>query len=67
MCYSLFYVDDIALMMKATSTSETLVKFYRITRRENPEDSNFHSRRREKLKSHHELLCSIQGGKFLTS
>jgi hypothetical protein len=26
-------------MMEATSTSETLINFYRVTRRNNPEDS----------------------------
>jgi hypothetical protein len=30
----------IALMMEAARTSETLVNFYQITRRYNPEDSN---------------------------
>jgi hypothetical protein len=29
----------IALMMEATSTTETSVNFYQITRRDNPEDS----------------------------
>jgi hypothetical protein len=42
----------IALMMVAKSTSETSVKFYQITRRNNPEDSHLHTRRRENLKSH---------------
>jgi hypothetical protein len=40
-----------ALMMEAASTSETSVSFYRTTRRNNPEDSNIHTRRRENLKS----------------
>jgi hypothetical protein len=31
-----------ALMMEAASTSETLVNFYQITRRYNPEDSHLH-------------------------
>jgi hypothetical protein len=38
-------------MMEAASTSETSVNFYQTTRRYNPEDSHFHSRRRENLKS----------------
>jgi hypothetical protein len=42
----------IALMMKEASTSETSVNFYQTTRRNNPEDSHPHSRRRENLKSH---------------
>jgi hypothetical protein len=41
----------IALMMEAGSTSETRVNFYRTTRRNNPEDSHLHTRRRENLKS----------------
>jgi hypothetical protein len=36
---------------EAANTSETSVKFYQTTRRNNPEDSNFHTRRRENLKS----------------
>jgi hypothetical protein len=39
-------------MMEAASTSETSVNFYRATRRNNPEDSHLHTRRRENLKSH---------------
>jgi hypothetical protein len=42
----------IALMMKAASTYETSVNFYQTTRRNNPEDSHFHTRRHENLKSH---------------
>jgi hypothetical protein len=42
----------IALMMKATSTSETSVNFYQTTRRNNPGDSHLHTHRRENLKSH---------------
>jgi hypothetical protein len=33
-------VEDIALMMEAARTSETLVNFYQTTRRYNPEDSH---------------------------
>jgi hypothetical protein len=42
----------IAVMKKAASTSETSVNFYQTTRRNNPEDSHLHSRRRKNLKSH---------------
>jgi hypothetical protein len=41
----------IALMMEVVSTTETSVNFYQTTRRNTPEDSHFHTRRREKLKS----------------
>jgi hypothetical protein len=41
----------IALMMEAASISETSVNFYQTTRRNNPEDSYLHTRRRENLKS----------------
>jgi hypothetical protein len=46
----------IALMMEVASTSEMSVKFYQTTRRNNPEDSHLHTRRRENLKSHSSLL-----------
>jgi hypothetical protein len=39
-------------MMYGVSTSETVVSIYETSRRNTPEDSHFHSRRREKLKSH---------------
>jgi hypothetical protein len=42
----------IALMMEAAMTSETLVNFYQITRRNNPEDSHLRSHRCENLKSY---------------
>jgi hypothetical protein len=42
----------IALMMEAVSTSEMSVSFYQTTRRNIPEDSHVHTRRRENLKSH---------------
>jgi hypothetical protein len=38
--------------MEAARISETSVNFYQTTRRNNPEDSHLHTRRREKLKSH---------------
>jgi hypothetical protein len=42
----------VAPMMEAARTSETLVNFHQITKRNNPEDSHLHTRRRENLKSH---------------
>jgi hypothetical protein len=48
----------IALMMESSSTSETSVNFYQTTRRDNPEDSHLHTRRRENLKSHQHSLPS---------
>jgi hypothetical protein len=39
-------------MMGATSTSETSVKFYQITRRNIPEDNHVHTCSRENLKCH---------------
>jgi hypothetical protein len=44
----------VALMIEATSTSETLVNVYQTTRRYNPEDSHLRTRRRKNLKSHSE-------------
>jgi hypothetical protein len=35
--------------MEAESTSETSVNFYQTTRRNNPDDSHLHTRRRENL------------------
>jgi hypothetical protein len=48
-------------MMEEASTSESSVNFYQTTRRNNPEDSHLHTRRRENLKSHlvHFLLCIV--------
>jgi hypothetical protein len=39
------------MMMEAVITSETSVNFYETTRRNIPEDSHLHTRRRENLKS----------------
>jgi hypothetical protein len=39
-------------MMEAATTSETLVKLYKTTRRYNPEDSHLLTHRRENLKSY---------------
>jgi hypothetical protein len=44
--------SNIVLMMEEANTSETSVNFYQTTRRNNPEDSHLHARRRENLKSH---------------
>jgi hypothetical protein len=46
------FSKSITLMMEAASTSETSVKFHQTTRRNNPEDSHLHTRRRENLKFH---------------
>jgi hypothetical protein len=43
-------------MMEAVSTSETSVNFLETTRRNIPEDSQLHARRRENLKYHLERL-----------
>jgi GH25 family lysozyme M1 (1,4-beta-N-acetylmuramidase) len=48
----------IALMMEAASTSETSVNFYQTTRGNKAEDSRFHTRRRENLKSHQQCQSS---------
>jgi hypothetical protein len=41
-----------SLMMEAVNTSEASVSIYQTTRRNFPEDSHFHTRRSENLKSH---------------
>jgi hypothetical protein len=46
-------IRAIALMIEAVSTYETSVNFFQTTRRNIPEDSHLHIRRRENLKSHH--------------
>jgi transposase-like protein len=45
--------------MEAGSTSETSINFYGNTRRNTPEDSHLHIRRRENLKSHLKHNVSI--------
>jgi hypothetical protein len=40
--------------MEAENTSETSVNVYQTTRRNSPENSHLHTRRRENLKSHYE-------------
>jgi hypothetical protein len=37
---------DVYMIMEAASTTETLVNFYQITQRYNPEDSHLHTRHR---------------------
>jgi hypothetical protein len=49
----------IALMMEAASTPITSVSFYQTTRRNIPEDSHLHIRRRENLKSHKVLFVHM--------
>jgi hypothetical protein len=44
--------DPLIALMETASTSETSVKFHRTTRRNKPQDSRLHTRRRENLKSH---------------
>jgi hypothetical protein len=46
----------ISTMMEAASTTETSLNLYQTTRRNNPEDSHRHTRRRENLKSYLEYL-----------
>jgi hypothetical protein len=65
------------LMMETESTSETSVKFYPTTRRNIPEDSHLHSRRRENLSltkinffpisNHHIVKAYRLRGKILNS
>jgi hypothetical protein len=49
--------------MEAASTSETSVNFYQTARRNIPEDSYLHTRRRKNLKSKiaYWLLISVEG------
>jgi hypothetical protein len=54
----------IPITRKAVSISETSVNIYKTTQRNNPEVSNFHTRRRENLKSHkhvHDLMKKVKG------
>jgi hypothetical protein len=46
-----------AMMMEAPNTSETPVN-YQTTRRNNPEDSHLHTRRRENLKFDNNILIT---------
>jgi hypothetical protein len=45
-------IRAVSMPRAAASTSETSVNFYQTTRRNNPEYSHLHSRRRENLRSH---------------
>jgi hypothetical protein len=49
---AVFWVVAGALMMEATSSPETYINFYRITLRNNPEDSHLHTRRLEDFRSY---------------
>jgi hypothetical protein len=49
----------IALMVGAVSTSETSVSFYQTARRNIPEDSHLHTRRRKNLKSHIFIILTL--------
>jgi hypothetical protein len=49
----------IAVMIEATSTSETKVNFYQTTRCYNPEDSHLHTHRRENIKSYMKMLLLL--------
>jgi hypothetical protein len=49
----------IALTMEAASTSETLVNFYQITRRNNLKDSHLHKQHRENLKSYRDISLFV--------
>jgi hypothetical protein len=50
------------IMIEAASTSEKSVNFYQATRRNIPEDSHHHTRRRDNLKSH--LNVNLHGVDF---
>jgi hypothetical protein len=63
----MMFCSDIALIMEVADTSETSVNFYRTTRRDNPEDSHLHTRRRENLKSHLESIFILEHGFALKS
>jgi hypothetical protein len=54
------------LTIEATSTSETSVNFYQTTRRNNPEDSRFHTRRRKNLKSFMETFSKTSPRGYTT-
>jgi hypothetical protein len=51
--------------MEAASPCETSANFYQNKRRNNPEDSHLHTRRRENLKSHKAIVCQIKMDAFL--
>jgi hypothetical protein len=53
---SIIIIIIITLMMVAARSSETLVNFYRTTRRYNPEDSHLRTNHRENLKSYYSRM-----------
>jgi hypothetical protein len=48
------------MMMETATTSVTPVNVYQTTRRNNPEDSHLHTRHRENLKSHPDILAYLK-------
>jgi ATP/ADP translocase len=50
-----------ALMMEVVITSEKSVNLYQTTQRNIPENSHLHTRRQEKVKSHHSSYDKIKG------
>jgi hypothetical protein len=52
-------------MIEAASTSETSANFSQTTRRNNPEDSHVHTRRRENLKSYNTSIIDNPRGENL--
>jgi hypothetical protein len=48
-----------ASIIRAMIASETLVSFWETTRRDTPDNSHLHTRRRKKLKSHREKYFSF--------
>jgi hypothetical protein len=52
--YCLHYQND--EMMEAVRTSQKTINFYQTTRRNIPEDSHIHTRRRENLKFHQDFI-----------
>jgi hypothetical protein len=48
-----------SVMAEAASTSETSVNLYQTTRRNNPEESYLHTRRRDNLKSHYVFMLNM--------
>jgi hypothetical protein len=60
-----YLLQRIALMMDAASTDKTSVNFFHTTRRNNPEDSHLHTRRRENLKYHLVQIMMLSIFRFL--
>jgi hypothetical protein len=55
----LHHQREFPLMMETASISETSLNFYQTTRRNNPEDSHLHARRRENLISNKDYWLHI--------